>query len=327
MGNIATSARHAFREMPTENADPERLKYNRLAGAQSTIEVIAGVKARLATLPKKPKIRKDAVLMLEYFVGASPEDFDQDWQKTKEYKREFFVDALAFLTKMHGEENVIGAQIHLDEKTPHMSVFVVPMTPDGRLCAKDFTGGAAKLTKLQTDFWKNVGQKHGLERGLEGSKAKHTTRKQYYAALNANPDLKPPEPPKKALIPNLRQLNEYRVGLVEFSQVVAQTAAIALLDKRDKDTLAKQAADLAIEVRRLRERVTEIDAVKFENRRLNTDHIELRDALGKQNRNVIDLKRHVLMVEHQLKEKTAEVEALKRPTRAASKTSTNDFRP
>jgi hypothetical protein len=322
IGNIAGSANHAFRETETPNADSKRLSQNKLAGPTTTAELLASVKSKL---PEKR--RKDAVLALEYFVGASPEAFAEDWQKTKAYKKAYFADALEWLKKRHGEENLVAAQIHLDEQSPHMSVFIVPRTSEGKLSAKQFIGGRVVLSRMQSDFARDVGAKHGLERGVEGSKATHTTRKEYYSALSANPDLKPPKPPKKTLFPNLKELNKYSAALSEFSQVVAQTAAIALLDKRDKDALAKQAGDLAIEVRNLREQLAEVDAVKSENRRLNTNHVELMDALDNQNSNVIDLKRHVLMVEHQLKEKTAEVEALKRPTRAPSKTSGNSFRP
>ncbi|WP_425307124.1 plasmid recombination protein, partial [Escherichia coli] len=34
--------------------------------------------------------------------------------------------------------------VHRDEATPHLSAFVVPLTQDGRLSAKEFIGGGAK---------------------------------------------------------------------------------------------------------------------------------------------------------------------------------------
>ena len=51
---------------------------------------------------------------------------------------------------------------------------MVPLK-DGKLNAKHFTGGKKVLSQLQTDFAKDVGQRHGLERGIEGSQAKHQT--------------------------------------------------------------------------------------------------------------------------------------------------------
>ena len=92
---------------------------------------------------------------------------------------------LEWLKKRHGSENVIYAGIHRDEKTPHMYAYVVPRDPEsGRLNAKRWLGGARALRDMQTEFVQDVGQQHGLERGIEGSKAKHTTIKQHYAAIS-----------------------------------------------------------------------------------------------------------------------------------------------
>ena len=52
----------------------------------------------------------------------------------------------------------------------------------GRLNAKKWLGGRSKMSKMQTDFAKDL-KKMGLERGVEGSKAEHTTIKQYYSDL------------------------------------------------------------------------------------------------------------------------------------------------
>ena len=65
-----------------------------------------------------------------------------------------------------------------------MAAYVVPIH-NGRLNAKNWLGGKAKLSKIQTDFAKDVGQPFGLDRGIKGSKARHTTVSQFYAAINA----------------------------------------------------------------------------------------------------------------------------------------------
>jgi len=57
------------------------------------------------------------------------------------------------------------------------------------LSAKDFIGGRERLRADQTSF-AQVLKPLGLERGIEGSKAKHQTIRSYYNAVNAN---KPPE--------------------------------------------------------------------------------------------------------------------------------------
>jgi Plasmid recombination enzyme len=81
-----------------------------------------------------------------------------------------------------GVRRSITATIHRDEKTPHLSAFVVPLTQDGRLSAKDFIGNKAKMTADQTTFAKSV-EHLGLQRGIERSKATHTSIKQHYAAI------------------------------------------------------------------------------------------------------------------------------------------------
>ena len=86
------------------------------------------------------------------------------------------------MIKKHGAENVISTTIHRDETTPHMAVYVVPIDSKGNLNAREFLGGRAKLSKMQTDFHDQV-KDLGLERGLEGSKAEHTTIKDFYAEI------------------------------------------------------------------------------------------------------------------------------------------------
>ena len=77
-GNIGGSASHNFRERETLNADPQLTPGNVTSGAQSAKDVIAVTKARLETVKT---VRKNAVLAVEYFIGASPE-----WFKTQTVK-------------------------------------------------------------------------------------------------------------------------------------------------------------------------------------------------------------------------------------------------
>ena len=120
------------------------------------------------------KRRKDAVICIEYLITASPEFFGEAWEEPEtRFDASYFKDSLDWLKKKHGPENVVASTIHLDESTPHMAVFVVPKTADGRLSAKDFVGGRKILAQMQTDFASEVGLKHGLERGQEMSLAVH----------------------------------------------------------------------------------------------------------------------------------------------------------
>ena len=94
---------------------------------------------------------------------------------------------------------MVYAGIHWDETTPHMYAYVVPRDPEtGRLNAKRWLGGAKALRDMQTDFAQQVGQQHGLERGLEGSKSRHTTIQAYYGRVERGSQQTPrvdvPEP-------------------------------------------------------------------------------------------------------------------------------------
>lgn len=171
---IARSMRHTYREVPVPNADPKATPRNQLAGPSSAAEGLARARERW---PEKR--RKDAVLAIEYLVTASPEAFKQYGGTLDESK--YFNDALKWLKRRHGADNVIAAAVHRDESSPHMVVYVVP-EKDGRLNCRHFLGGSACLSQMQDDFYQACGAPQGLDRGLKGSKAKHTTIKQFYTA-------------------------------------------------------------------------------------------------------------------------------------------------
>lgn len=177
-GAIAGSAAHNFRTMVVENADPARTGQNITIGPATPKELIKATKARLATLEKKP--RSNSVLVLEYLVTFSPQWADM---VPAAVQMQYLRDGVAWLRQRHGEENVLSENYQLDEKTLHAVLYVVPITPDGRLACRDFTGGPDKCRKFKTDFWKAVGAKYGLLRGVEGSKSRHTTAKQFNGML------------------------------------------------------------------------------------------------------------------------------------------------
>jgi hypothetical protein len=174
-GNVGGSLAHTYRTRETENADPSRSKENEHSH-NSPGEVMQALRDRV---PEKR--RKDAVIGLEYFVGTSPEWFEG---KTRDQQNAYFLGALDWLQKRHGKENVVGWSIHRDESSPHLVAYVVPISDRGTLNAKQWTGGAAALSKMQTDFAKDVGARNGLQRGIEGSKAHHQTIKSFYAQID-----------------------------------------------------------------------------------------------------------------------------------------------
>jgi cation transport regulator ChaB len=129
-------------------------------------------------------VRKNAVLVIEYFIGASPEWFKE---QSIERREAYFDEAEKWLKERHGKENVIAFTRQYDETSPHVCAYVVPIDPKGKLNCSHFLDGREKLSEMQTDFAEKVGKPFGLERGIEGSKAKHTTVKQYYADIQKKP--------------------------------------------------------------------------------------------------------------------------------------------
>lgn len=178
MGAISRSARHTFREQLTPNADPALTSKNRTIGARGADQVLSAISG---LLPEKR--RKDAVLCIEYLITASPEAFKRHGGHLDDMGAGYFKDALKWLQKRHGKEYVVSSTIHLDEATPHLVAYVVPLTRDKRLSCKDFLGGPKKLREMQDDFHKACGASRGLDRGLKGSKATHQSLKRYYADL------------------------------------------------------------------------------------------------------------------------------------------------
>jgi len=174
VGSVASSLKHCFRERETPNADAHRTPDNDHRGASSTDEAMGLLREMLPA-----KRRKDAVLAVEYLMTASPE-----WWKQASYakQQDFFKQSYEWLEKKYGADRILVATIHQDETSPHLSAFVVPLTQDGRLSAKEFIGDRAQMSLDQSTYAQAV--RHlGLERGVMGSKAKHQTIRSYYAAL------------------------------------------------------------------------------------------------------------------------------------------------
>ena len=173
-GEIAGSLSHTYRTRETLNADQNRshMNENSISTYSRCFQSIKNA------IPEKH--RKDAVLCIEHLITASP-DFFKNIDLKKE--NDFFKKSLEFIKEKYGEKNVISHSIHRDETTPHLIVYVVPVDEKtGKLNAKKWLGGKAKLSQTQTEFANHVSE-FGLERGLERSKARHKTIKEFYAEI------------------------------------------------------------------------------------------------------------------------------------------------
>ena len=113
------------------------------------------------------RTRKDSVRVVEVLFTATPEFFKG--KKLPEI-RQYFEETLRFFVQYQSRETIISAVVHMDEKTAHMHLSFVPLTPDGRLSAKEIVGNKKKLTWWQDKFWEHMVQKYpDLERGESAS--------------------------------------------------------------------------------------------------------------------------------------------------------------
>ncbi len=88
-----------------------------------------------------------------------------------------------FLTERFGPRNVVALTLHQDEQTPHLHAVIVPVTADGRLSSRDVFSPQS-LRQLQTDYTQAMqGAGFAVQRGIEGSTAKHESVRTYYGAL------------------------------------------------------------------------------------------------------------------------------------------------
>lgn len=109
-------------------------------------------------------IRKDAVLNVECLITSDSEFFKTIG--SDETKR-FFKESYEFIKSEFGKENIIYANVHMDETTPHMHLGFTPITSDGRLSAKEWLDGKKKLTELQDKFFSYLTSKNfDLDRGI-----------------------------------------------------------------------------------------------------------------------------------------------------------------
>lgn len=150
------------------------------------------VERRMGELNTKRKIRDNAVRAMGFIVSSN----DALDEKSA---REFLDRSINWFGARYGYENLLAAQIHLDEGTPHAHIWIAPVIrgEDGhdRLCAKELFApdkrrknadgkwevtAQGTMSRLQEDFWEQVAKPYGYERPL-----RHELRAKGYRSLDA----------------------------------------------------------------------------------------------------------------------------------------------
>lgn len=134
------------------------------------------IKEKMSNLVESSRaVRKDAVVVCNFIVTSDNETMDA---LGADRQREFFQDSVKWFSDRYGADRVLNATVHMDETTPHLHIGVVPITQDGRLSAKAiFT--KTEMKAIQTEFARDVGEKYGLERGVEGSERTHLSEARF----------------------------------------------------------------------------------------------------------------------------------------------------
>lgn len=186
-GMLTGNEAHTARERETPNANPEVTNI-RVIGNSFDLDLATLVRDRIGS----QKIRSNAVIAVEMLLSASASYFRPnapDEAGTYEKQRlDNFVEASVNLLDSSWRERVVRAELHLDEITPHIHAYIVPLDERGKLNCRALFGGRIKLSQLQDSF-ANAVTHLGISRGIKGSKATYTTLKKYYAAVNQDSQL------------------------------------------------------------------------------------------------------------------------------------------
>ena len=194
---------HIERKTIPKNADPARTHLNRelvefLDGVADRTEAISH---RIRTAGIRRKITPDQVRAIRIVLSGTHEDMIRVQNEGR--LNEWCDDNLQWLHRTFGKENTVSAVLHMDEHTPHIHATVVPIVTGERrkarkkqaegkrtyrkkantvrLCADDLMS-RERLVAYHDSYAKAMA-KYGLQRGIRGSEARHTTTAQYYRDL------------------------------------------------------------------------------------------------------------------------------------------------
>jgi hypothetical protein len=192
VGSVSGSSAHTSRSNQPDNANAEKTADNVRIIGQKGAKLTDLVTHRIGDNGgKKVRQSKDpaqrAVVALEIILTASPEYFRPTepgsygiWEMDK---LELWMHQNHDWLSDYFGANVVLAELHLDEATPHIHAYIVPMDSNGHLNAQSLVGDRSKLSTLQTDYATAM-QPLGLVRGIRGSKLTSERIQDYYNSVN-----------------------------------------------------------------------------------------------------------------------------------------------
>lgn len=158
---------------PNIDASMSRTHAIRVVFSRNADDIKDAIDSRIAEALGDKRLRKDAVTHLPFFATMP------DYSRRSEAERAEFVDRVyGFLEKRFGAENVVDMRWHFDESSPHLHATIVPITEDGRLCAKEmFRATKPGMMRFQRDYYAEVAEPMGYDKPDFGkSKEKNYTK-------------------------------------------------------------------------------------------------------------------------------------------------------
>lgn len=224
-----------------------------------------------ANKSSKRAVRKDAVLVCEWII-TSDSDFFESMSPAD--TREYFQTAIDFFAERYGSKNLMYAQVHLDERTPHMHLGIVPFDKDNKLTAKTMFDREA-LQDIQNELPRYMNERgFKVERGRAGSEAKHLTVQEYKDV-------------QKEIKKQSEVLDGVKKELESVKNVTRTKDFLDELDSKSKKTLLgndvkisqKDYQELKEQLLGADKSLLEMDKLKQHNQKLNRSIYDLRDEL------------------------------------------------
>lgn len=200
-GSCNAIARHIERSTQPDNAHPELRHLNRedfIRYPEGVGGLGEAIRYRLDHAGLTRKIGKNQVLALNVLLTSDGEALRR---LAYEGRLDEWAEAsIGWAKQTFGEDNVVGAHLHMDEQTPHLHVTVVPIVTterkrkasearatkryrtkpkNGPRLSADDIMTRENLTRFQ-DTYAEAMARFGLERGIRGSDARHVDQHEYY---------------------------------------------------------------------------------------------------------------------------------------------------
>lgn len=280
------------------------------AGDESPVPLEQAIERRMGELNTKRKIRDNQVRAMGFIVSSNDALDEKD-------AREFLDRSVQWFGARYGYENLLAAQIHLDEGTPHAHIWIAPVIrgEDGhdRLCAKELFApdkrrknaegkwevtAQGTMSRLQEDFWEQVAKPYGYERPM-----RHELRAKGYRSLDAY----------KVQVGTTRALKS-EIETLEVARDKAKHGAMTA--KRELDGLEQLRVESHVKLGAVTAKVDEKRAQAAEiDRRIAEKMAEL-DRLDGEIGEKIELRNEV---GDEIQRESARLESLRRGTRAVAR--------